>query len=108
MNWTDAIGLKQWKGRQLKGLVLLGLFFSVLVLANSATLHQAVHSNANRPDHNCAATMLASGQLETAPCVAVVAATTLVPIVVNQFVVSFFSLASFNLPLSRGPPALFS
>ncbi len=88
--------------------MLLGLFLSVVAMATSATLHKAVHPNATQTDHSCAATMLASGQVETAPSVAAVPAPPLVPIVASLIEVSSPSVASFNLPLSRGPPALLS
>src|SRR5690349_236121 len=47
-----------------KGAVLLALFVSVLALANSATLHQAIHPNAAAPDHHCVVTLLANGQVD--------------------------------------------
>jgi len=90
------------------GVALLGLFLSVVAMASSATLHKVVHPNAAQTDHSCAATMLASGQVEAAPSVAVVPAIPLVPIFASLFEVSTPSVASFNLPLSRGPPALLS
>jgi len=88
--------------------VLLGLFLSVLAMATSATLHKVVHPNAAQADHSCAVTMLASGQVESAPSGAAVPELPLVPMVVSLFEVSSPSVVSFNLPLSRGPPALLS
>ena len=90
------------------GVALLGLFLSIVAIASSATLHKVVHPNAGKTDHSCAATMLASGQVDSAPSVAALATIPLVPIVVTLFEFSSPSVASFNLPLSRGPPALLS
>ena len=108
LSFIDPDGLKRWNGRQLKSVVLLGLFLSVLAMATSATLHKIVHPNAAQTDHSCAATMLASGQVETAPSVAGLPPIPLVPIIVSLVEVSSPSVASFNLPQSRGPPALLS
>jgi len=102
----DPSGLNQSRGRQLRGVVLLGLFLSVMAMATSATLHKVVHSSADQPDHSCAATMLASGQVETAPSVAALPAIPLIPVIVGLVEVSSPTVACFNLPLSRGPPAL--
>jgi len=108
LSCIDFIGSKQWRGRQLRSALLLGLFLSVLAMASSATLHKVVHPNATQADHSCAATLLSSGQVDSAPSLAVVASVPLVPLVANRLEISFPSVASFNLPLSRGPPALLS
>jgi hypothetical protein len=108
LNWIDFIGIRRRKGRQLRSVLLLGLFLSVLAMVSSATLHKEIHPQAGRGDHSCAATMLASGQVEAAPSVAAVLAIPLIPIVLNLVEVPSPSVASYNLPLSRGPPALLS
>jgi len=41
-------------------------FLWTLALSASPQLHQRVHSDANRADHNCAATMIASGSYDHA------------------------------------------
>jgi len=51
------------------GRALIAAFISVgflwtLALSASPRLHQRVHSDANRADHNCAATMIASGSYD--------------------------------------------
>ena len=87
---------------------MLCLFASVLALANSATLHQALHPNATAPDHQCVVTLLANGQVDVCSGVATALPPTsvLVSFVLPAF--SFETGTSFNLPLSRGPPALLS
>ena len=88
--------------------MLLGLFLSVLAVSNSATLHKLFHPNAAQADHSCAATMLSSGQVDAAPSLVVAPVVPLIPLVVDRPEVSFPSVVSFNLSLSRGPPALLS
>jgi len=59
--------------------ILLAAFSWGLVISDSPQLHQRVHADANRADHNCAVTMIASGSydhtahtpLVTAPAAAV-------------------------------------
>jgi hypothetical protein len=106
MSWLRLAGMMA--GRRAKAALLLGLFLSVLGMVTSATLHKVVHPNANQPDHHCAATLLASGHVDAAPSAAVVPAISLLPLALNQFEASRPTVPSFNLPLSRGPPALLS
>ena len=108
MSWLQLARVNEGRGRRAKGALLLGLFLCVLAMATSATLHKVVHPNATQPDHSCAATMLASGQVDAAATVATSPEIPLVPVVASLFEVSSPSVASFNLPLSRGPPALLS
>jgi hypothetical protein len=108
MSWLQHKGSKGMLGKSAKGVVLLALFLSVLALANSTALHSALHLNATAPDHHCAVTLLASGQVDlSSPASPIIG-----PVeVLVSFVFadhSFPSGPSFNLPLSRGPPALLS
>jgi hypothetical protein len=54
-------------------LVSLG-FFWALALSASPQLHQRVHPDANRVEHNCAVTMIASGSYNHAAHVPLVSA----------------------------------
>ena len=102
---------RSWKSlnnRRAKALLLLGLFFSVFAMANFATLHQLVHADAASPEHHCAATLLASGHVDapsgTAPVMAPAPA-----IAYSIFLDAPVSAGvSFNLPPTRGPPAVLS
>jgi hypothetical protein len=49
-------------------------FFWALALSASPQLHQRVHADANRVEHNCAATMIASGSYNHAAHVPLVSA----------------------------------
>lgn len=108
MQWLRHEGKKGRFGRSIKGLVLLGLFLSVMGLASSAALHKAFHPNASNADHHCVVTLLTSGQVEVS---AGAAAATGPPVLLVSSILqdtSFYTAVSFNLPLSRGPPALLS
>lgn len=88
--------------------MLLGVFLSVFGLTLSEALHRALHDEACQPTHQCAVTMLQSGQVET-PVV------TVTPVFVGAEIFStlpgktvFLSAVDFSLPPSCGPPALLS
>jgi hypothetical protein len=48
-------------GRALVAALLVVAFFFALALSASPRLHQRIHPDADRAEHNCAVTMLASG-----------------------------------------------
>jgi hypothetical protein len=108
MEWLRHRGRKGPFGKALKGLVLLGLFLSVIGLASSVGLHKAFHPDASNPDHHCVVTLLSSGQVEITIGMAVVVSPAVAPITSVFLDPSFQAEVSFNLPLSRGPPALLS
>ncbi len=106
--WRVKTEAKTLAGRRFKAALLLALFLSVLALANSSTLHHLLHANAGSADHQCAVTLLASGQVD---------APTGVPEIIPATAVLVFSVlpeapllagVSFDLPPGRGPPALLS
>ena len=49
------------RGRVFVAAFVSGAFLWALALSVSPQLHQRIHSDANRVEHNCAATMMASG-----------------------------------------------
>jgi hypothetical protein len=53
-------------GRALVAAFVSAACLWALALSASPQLHQRVHSDANRADHNCAATMIASGSYDHA------------------------------------------
>src|SRR5260370_13291143 len=53
-------------GRALVAAFVSAAFLWALALSASPQLHQRVHSDANRVEHNCAATMIASGNYDHA------------------------------------------
>ena len=54
-------------------------FFWALALSASPQLHQRIHADANRVEHNCAATMIASGSYDHATHPPLASADALVP-----------------------------
>jgi len=108
MDWLRHRGKQGILSRSGKGLVLLFLFASVLTLANSATLHRTLHANATAPDHHCVVTLLANGQVDVSSSVATAAAPSTLVILAIFADLSCETGICFNLPLSRGPPALLS
>src|SRR5438552_4371022 len=49
------------QGRAFVAICVSSAFLWALALSASPQLHQRVHKDANRAEHNCAATMIASG-----------------------------------------------
>lgn len=90
-----------------RGLLGLLLIFFVLVLnllAASPALHQSLHHDSNHAEHQCAVTLFAHGNVESATVdVALTVPLTFAdssPLI--QF--SIFSPAIENLPAGRAPP----
>ena len=82
-------------------------FLWALALSVSPQLHQRVHADANRMEHNCAATMIASGSYNHAAHVPLVSAPvpsahfSKIPALTPQWVESPFLRAS---AFEHGPP----
>src|SRR5213596_1460028 len=68
-------------GRAFVAVFVSAAFLCALVLSASPQLHQRVHSDANRVEHTCAVTMIASGSYNHAAHVPLVSA----PIPAVQF-----------------------
>jgi hypothetical protein len=54
------------RGRALIAICVSAAFLWALALSASPQLHQRVHKDANRVEHNCAATMIAAGSYDHA------------------------------------------
>src|SRR5438876_12023742 len=54
------------RGRVFVAAFVSGAFLWALALSASPQLHQRVHTDANRVEHSCAATMIASGSYDHA------------------------------------------
>lgn len=100
--------LRNWAAnrRHWMAATLLGVFLSVFTLTLSETLHRALHDEACAPSHQCAVTMLQSGQVET-PVVVIEPVVAYVAVfLAAQPQVDFVPSVDFSLPPSCGPPAL--
>ena len=91
-----------------RSIVLLALFLSLLAMASSTGLHQAVHTNAANADHHCAVTLLASGQVDAPASVSLVVHAPVVSISFFLPEIPLPASVSFNLAHGRGPPARLS
>ncbi len=86
--------------------ILLVLFLNLLAAAPS--LHERFHPDAGHEDHQCAVTLFAHGQVESATvAVPVVAPPTFVATVPSVEFSVFVSTVE-NLPAGRAPPAFVS
>jgi hypothetical protein len=85
--------------------LLAGCLLLLCVLGASPSLHQFVHHDASAPDHNCAITQFAHGQVHTA---AVLVLTVLVVFAFGLILLSetFLLLATdYRFSPSRAPPS---
>jgi hypothetical protein len=97
------------RGRVVIAAIAGAAFVWALVLSASPELHQRIHRDANRVDHSCAVTLVASGNYNHSPCSQLIG----IPDLVDQFptvrtlaptwVESLFLLARI---FEHAPPAL--
>jgi hypothetical protein len=66
-------------GRAFVGVCVFAAFLWALALSASPQLHQRVHKDANRTEHNCAVTMIASGSYDYAANPPLISAADLAP-----------------------------
>jgi hypothetical protein len=66
-------------GRAFVAVFVSAAFLWALALSASPQLHQRVHKDANRVEHNCAATMIASGSYDHAGNPPLISAADLAP-----------------------------
>jgi hypothetical protein len=85
---------------------LLGLLLLLLsTLAASPDLHQRLHADSNSPDHNCAITLFAKGQINAAPAAAVlVGFVSLAGALVLLAETLLLPSADYRFSASRAPP----
>lgn len=100
-----ALVLRNPAFRRHCAIVCLALFLFLQLFAASGPLHQAIHSDAGTPGHQCVITLLAHGQINSpnfsqalVTFVAVLFA--LLPTLHSVFISSF----AYRLSHSRAPP----
>jgi hypothetical protein len=91
--------------KSLVAVLLVGLVLFIAALASSESLHKLVHHDADEAGHECAATLFAHGNVESAVCDVPVVLPTIFVETTPIVVFSFFSPAIENLPPGRAPPA---
>jgi hypothetical protein len=93
------------RARILVGILALGLVLAVNLLAASPSLHEWVHADAGKEDHQCAVTLFAHGQVDSS---AVQVAASLPAAAIEhspQILASVVAELVETLPPGRGPPA---
>jgi hypothetical protein len=97
------------RGRAFVTVLVSAAFLWTLVLSVSPQLHERIHPDANRVDHTCAVTFIASGNYShcaPAPLLSVpalVVQSSTIPALTPQWVESAFVLARI---FEHAPPAL--
>ncbi len=108
MNLLRHDWIKAVSRRQLLAGALVALFLSVFAVAQSEALHRLVHSDAGQPSHQCAVTMLQSGQVDAPVCDVAIVPAAVVSVSVQLAENNFVPSVDYSLPPSCGPPALLS
>jgi hypothetical protein len=88
--------------------LLIGLVSLLNLMAAAPALHQAIHHDAGRADHDCAVTMFAHGNVELATCDIPVVVPTIRITATSLLEFSVFGTAIENLPFGRAPPSVVS
>jgi hypothetical protein len=84
--------------------LLVALVLLLDAMAACPALHELIHKDANEPEHQCAVTLFAHGQIDLVNVDVVVAAPQIFVSVVPQVEISVFAPAIENLPAGRAPP----
>jgi hypothetical protein len=94
--------------RRVGALICLGFFLVLPLFAACEPLHKLLHHDADAPDHHCAITMLAQGQLDAPnvllPLIGFIAASVIfLPLLQSVF----FSSFDYRFSSTRAPPVSF-
>ena len=93
-------------GKPALAALLVGIVLLLDAMAACPALHEMIHHDAGKEDHDCAVTMLALGKMDSATCEIIIPEPTVLVQTVQYFTFSVFSPAIENLPQGRAPPAL--
>ena len=86
--------------------LLVGMVLLLNAMAACPALHELIHKDADQPGHECAVTMFAHGQVNSATVDVSVTAPAVMIEAAPQIEFSLFSTAIENLPPGRAPPAV--
>ena len=95
-------------GKPALAALLVGIVLLLDAMAACPALHEMIHHDAGKEDHNCAVTTLALGKMDSAICEIIIPEPTVLVETVQRFTFFIFSPAIENLPQGRAPPALSS
>jgi len=93
-------------GKPALAALLVGIVLLLDAMAACPALHEMIHHDAGKEDHDCAVTMLAAGKMDSAVCDIIIPPPTASVESDRHFTISVFSPAVENLPQGRAPPAL--
>src|SRR5215472_42025 len=86
----------------------LGLVLLLDAMAACPALHELIHHDADKPDHECAVTLFLHGQVDSPVCDVVLLPPTSTVELTRHQPVTVFCLVIANLPPGRAPPAVSS
>jgi hypothetical protein len=93
-------------GKPALAALLAGIVLLLDAMAACPALHEMIHHDAGKEDHDCAVTMLAQGKANSVTCEIIIPPPTVLVEITRHFIFSIFSPAIENLPQGRAPPAL--
>ncbi len=93
-------------GKPALAALLVGIVLLLDAMAACPALHEMIHKDAGKEDHDCAVTMLALGKMDSAVCDIIIPPPPVLIETTRYFTISAFSPAIGNLPQGRAPPAL--
>jgi len=94
------------RGKAVIASLLVALVLLLDAMAACPELHELIHHDAGQPEHQCAVTLFAHGQVDSA-VLDVPVVTTATPVETTpQVIISVFSPAIKDLPAGRAPPVL--
>jgi hypothetical protein len=94
------------RGRAVIASLLAGLVLLLGATAACPSLHELIHRDACSPEHHCAVTMFAHGQVDSATVEVAPAAPAILAEAAPRISFSVFSPCIENLPAGRAPPVL--
>jgi len=100
------VSLQTTKGKSVFSLMALILFLFVQALSASSSIHHIVHSDADHPTHQCAATLLSHGQVSLAPVKVSVSRPVFFVGEIHSPSVPFVVAVEYRLLPERAPPSL--
>ena len=104
-NVQSCVSLRTRQGKSVSSLLALVFFLFVQALSASSAIHHFIHSDADQPSHQCAATLLAHGQVCLAPVDVSVSRPVLFVGELQSPPVPFVVAVEFRLLPERAPPS---
>jgi hypothetical protein len=91
-------------GKAVIASLLVAIVLLLDAMAACPALHELIHKDAGKADHDCAVTMFAHGKVDSVSVDVPVAAPQIFVVVLPSVEFSIFSPAIDNLPAGRAPP----